>query len=330
MATKENSLPFVDLLLFLFDRRKILIRITSATVLIALLIHFISPPWYSVTAKIMPNIVDPGQQFLNQYSGLAAMTGINLDNQTGRFELYPEIIHSNYILDNILENQFECNSFETPVTLYEFWEINPDTTENNWRYEMRVKGRNRLKQEYINPQIDKNTGILKIKVRTPEDPVLATNIANFIVDQIEIYNKKERKYKATDELSSIQISIDRIRKTLNTAEQKLQQFKESNVRQNSPGNEIILDRLKSEVDIQRSIYRELRQQHEVTDISRIKQTETFSILEYASVPIESDKMSFISVVIVAVLLGFSFSIALLLLSILYKELTLKASLRRED
>ena len=187
-------------------------------------------------------------------------------------------IKSNFILDRVLENKFVTKSFTRPVTLFEFWGIEIDSSEENWKYRLYEESKHTLRQTYISSSIIRDTKLLKLKVTVPKDPILAAELANYIVEQLDYYNKYLRKYKATDQRKFIEKSIEETKEKLQLAQNRLKNFEEQNKGIMSPETKLRLDRLKTEVDVQKNVYIELKRQLEVTKIEEIKETETFVCL----------------------------------------------------
>lgn len=302
--TNSENLLIIDILNFIWLSRFKIVTITLFFIIVTFIYVMVVSPWYSAKVKLMPSDKS-GSGVLSQYSNLAALAGINLNMDTGdKYGFYPDIIESNFILSRILEKKFKTRTFDRPVTLFTFWETEIDSSEPNWKHKLLEDSKAKLREEYIHSSLDKITNLLTIKVTVPNDPVLASEIANYIVEQLDIYNKKYRKYKATEQRKFIEKSIEDTKKELREAENVLKEFQENNKEISSPEKILQLERLKTEVEVQRAIYIELRKQLEIAKISEIKETETLNVLDEATVPVRKFKPKRAFILIVMTIIGF--------------------------
>ena len=310
LNVNKNILSY--LVMLLKNRRKIYL-ITGIVTLLGLIYALLASPWYEAQVKILPPTRDSSK--LNMYSGLASLVGINFlgfgyDKQVQ----YPEIIESNFVLDKILENKFKTGLYEKPVSLFQFWDTSIDSSEDNWKHELFEKSKKRLRSEYIGTSIDKKSSILTLSVSAPKDPMLASEMANFIIKQIDIYNKYFRKNKARDQSDFISKGLAEAQENMDNSMQALQTFMEKNKNTGSPEKKLLLERLQTEMEVQKSIYLELRKQLEIAKIEEIKETETLDILEYAQIPVFKIKPKRIVIVLFSMITGFLLSLIYIPLS----------------
>ncbi len=310
ILTKDNDINILALLHFLWNERKKIILIVLISLIIGVLYAFIATPWYQTSIKILPN-EDSGNDF-GRFSSIAAIAGINIGKfSENKQAIYPEIIKSNFVLDRVLKNKFKNSSFDYPVSLFKFWDIEIDSNSTESIRKTYEKSKRILRETYIQSDLDKETNILKLSVSAPRDPLLATSIANFIIEQLDYYNRYMRKNKASEQRIFIENGLEDAEKALFNAQIKVKNFKERNRgTQYSPQNQLELDRLETEVDVQKSIYIELKKQLELIKIEEIKETDTFDILEEATPPSFRIKPHRKIIVIIAFILG-------LIISILY-------------
>jgi uncharacterized protein involved in exopolysaccharide biosynthesis len=291
-----------EILLHLWASRRLILIITALIALVGLFYAVFATRWYTATVKILPSNDQQRSGLLSQYSGLASIAGINIPSFNSQFDLYPEIINSNFILDRILKHEFQAAKSDSPLTLFEFWQTKADTTKPNWRYIRSENAKQNLKRNYIISNIDKN-GMLTISTYVPEDPVLAANLANFIAKNLDNYNKHYRKYKTNDQIKHIEKSIETSTVELEKAETKMRNFLDANLDLSSPGIRLEMERLKTEYEVQKTIFIELRKQKELAAIEKIKTTETLNILEYAEVPIYPSKPKSFFIVVFSFVFG---------------------------
>jgi LPS O-antigen subunit length determinant protein (WzzB/FepE family) len=167
---KDDEIDLLALFAVLWKERKKIIYITAAFTVIGIIYALLVTPWYEATVKIMPSS-DSGSK-LGQYAGIAAMVGINLSGGgEDKQAFYPDIIKSNFVLDRVLEHKFKTKSFDCPVTLFEFWETNIDSSEEDWQHELYEESKKTLRENYISASIDRKTQLHTLSVIVPKDPV---------------------------------------------------------------------------------------------------------------------------------------------------------------
>jgi uncharacterized protein involved in exopolysaccharide biosynthesis len=308
MISKNNEIDILEIIQTIWINKKTIILITTLITILGIIYALILTPWYTANIKILPS--SKSNNFINRYAGLAAMVGIDIQSESGNEQLiYPEIIKSNFILDRLLEHKFKTNKYKYPVSIFEFWDMEIDSTEYNWKNKLYEKAKTILKDNYISSTINNETNILVLTVNVPNDPLLAANMANFIIDQLDIYNKTYRKNKAKEQIDFIETSLDKANSELNNAQENLKLFKENNkIIDSSPAKQLEFEKLKTEAEVQKVIYIELKKQLEIAKIEEIKETETLNILEEASVPFKKTKPNRMQIIFLFFFIGLFISL----------------------
>lgn len=310
-SNKKFSTDEIDLLeIAILIKRNIrqIIIITIAFSFLSIIYSLLATKWYTAAVKIMPGGTEKGSSLLSKYSGLAAITGIDMPSTSSQYNLYPDIIKSNFILDRILEHKFKTKKYTNPVNLFQFWELEIDSSAIDWKHILNEEAKKILREDYIQAEIDPKSNLLTLAVFVPEDPLFAAELANFIAKNLELYNKIFRNYKASDQVKYIEKSIKAGENDLNKAENHMKIFLENNKDHSSPEKRLKYEKLVTDLEVQRTIYIELRKQKELAEIEKIKETETLNILEYATEPIKRYKPKRTIIVIITTFIGFILSI----------------------
>lgn len=278
-----------DLIRSILKNWRLGLSIASIVFFCGLVYAIFATTWYTAQVRIMPNF-GQGEHMLSQYSNLASLAGINMPNETGNnFYLYPDIITSNFILNRVLEHKYNSSIYKEPTSLYPYLDIEYDTTEVNWKHKLKEKAKKLIRQEYIKTFLNDETDLLHIYVNVPKDPILAAELANYILQLLEVYNNDIRHYKARDQKQFINNSLIETQNNLHVAEDNLKLFLDKNKDINAPATKLVYEKYRAELTLQRKIYLELRKQMELAKIQEIKETETLNVLDKAVVPIEKSK-----------------------------------------
>ncbi|MBN1407204.1 MAG: hypothetical protein JW956_05425 [Calditrichaceae bacterium] len=306
----EQEINLVVLFKYLWIEKKKIIYITSFFFIVSIIYAFLATPWYEAKVKILP--ANENNTGLSGFVGIAAMAGIDLNNlNENKQEIYPEIIKSNFILIRVLNTKFKNKTYTYPIDLFQFFEIKFDSSEEGWKSKIYNKMEDYLRENIIHTTIDKINNILTLSIKIPNDPILAAELANFIVAQLDYYNQNIKKNKAKDKRIFIENSLDETQDKLYRAQAAVKMFKEENKIINSPEQQLLLERLNIDVDVQKTIFIELKRQLEIAKIEEIRETETIEILEDANIPINPIWPRKKMIATSGIILGFCFSLFIL-------------------
>ena len=166
-------------LLFAKHLRSIVLIPTIITVCTAIYLFFIAEPVYTSITKVLPVSEDGADA--SSFSGMAAQFGINIPiGMGGKLpwdEIYPEIVHSETLLKDVLKERFSTKKYGKNITLFDIIAF-----ENNLR---RFKQSERTKLaidellEVIHISKDRLSPMVTIEVEGFE-PQFAAHLANAI------------------------------------------------------------------------------------------------------------------------------------------------------
>ena len=119
---EEDEIDLIQLTKTLWKSRKKVIKITIAFMVLGVLVAFLTPPEYSVTTVMVPQV--GGKSKLGGLSSLAAMAGVNL-NIGGGSELsplvYPQIVQSIPFKKALIRTKLSFEGIDHPVTYYDYY-----------------------------------------------------------------------------------------------------------------------------------------------------------------------------------------------------------------
>ncbi len=228
------------------------------------------------------------------------MAGVSMGGSGGAdFSKYmKDILHSDVFLSKIVEREWRVYEDRgDTVTLKEFWELEPDTTEKHWQRKLKKSMHERLKSK-IDYSMDKESGLVKITTLF-NTPFLATEVNRFIVRELNNIILNKLRFKAREKREFIERRLEEVKKELREAENQLKSFRQNNRRVNSsPALMLRQERLIRNVEIKGTVYKELLKQYETSKIEEKKDVPVLDIIDPAQIPVD-DNLSGKKVVLIA-------------------------------
>ena len=283
MNTQDEEISLIDLLAVLLRRKWMIIGVSCAAMVIAVIIAVISlklPPEKS----FLPNEYTPKAQMLinndsSSSSGLSSMlsssglgslasiAGVNVSGGSSNSALAGYLVNSNTIQDAVVDK----------FNLIERYKIEKSP---------RASSREALKKK-LSSNYDDETGVFSVSF-TDIDPEFARDVVNYVVDLLEQrfleLGIDQNKLSEANLKENIQNSYDNIlslQKQIQTLEGSV-----SNIYNPNSAPSIVLDStlLKMELEVQQQIYAQLKAQYESLKVTMASEQPVFQILEYAEVP----------------------------------------------
>lgn len=291
----ENEIDLYEIIKLMWINRKLFIWITSVCTIIGVIYALLATPYFRSTSTLYQAGVD---QQKSRYAGLASALGMGniLGNQTS-FSI-KDVVFSNKILEQVIYNRWKTDQFgEEKVNLIEYWQIEGRSDSKN-----RFLAIKRLKT-LLNFSISEETGLITISVLSKE-PLLASDIVNFITDKVNQYILKEQNTATKQSRIFIEKRLSEVKKELNQAEDDLKKFVNKNRDfLKSPELQLEYNRLKREVEIKNQSYLTIIQQREVLMIEEAKDTPIINILDKGVKPEIKAKPKRSIIVIIFFILG---------------------------
>jgi uncharacterized protein involved in exopolysaccharide biosynthesis len=242
--------------------------------------------YYISAVTILPEYGSKSSM-MSQYSGLAAMAGINVGSTATPTDIYSDLITSETVLAPVIYGKYLTKEWKDSTNLVYYFKTKPD---KKLPYDLRqrqmfIDTYNSLNKEIITTDVEKLTKILTITVKAPESK-LSAEIANRIVNSLDNYVRTKRKSYAKDQLFYIQKRTKQVKDSLTVLEDKLEKFKDYNrITEESPELMLEQSRLLRAVEILNTVYVELNKQLEIAKIDEIKDTPVLNVKEPAKDPV---------------------------------------------
>jgi uncharacterized protein involved in exopolysaccharide biosynthesis len=309
---------FVHFFELLWKYHRIIIKIVVITMVITAGLSFLIPNKYSSSTIILPDIeILSAAQQLGSLQQLASSVGITA-GVTSPSQLYPNIILSETILRPIIYHKYKTEKYDTLVNLIQFWEF--DDEDENLNYEDCLE---KLREKVISIDVDKETFVMTVTVETTE-PKLSADIANNITSQLDSYQRYFRSTNASEQRKFLESRIEEVKKDLTTAEEALKNFREKN-RKIVDSPELLLEqtRLQRDVELNSTMFIELKKQYELAKLEEIKNTPVVQVLDTARPAAEKSSPKRTILVLVAGFLCFIFTTTWLVASDYMRQMAAK-------
>lgn len=279
-ANKNNEIDLLDLFSVLWSYRKMIISVTAIAAVLVVVFAVISivlppdksplPNKYTPKAQMLIASNSSGMSSALSSSGLgslASLAGVNIPSSASNSALASYLVYSNTTLDAIVDK----------FNLIEEYKIEKSP---------RANSREAVKK-LLSANYDDDSGVFTVSYKAT-DPVFARDVVNFVVSILEDrfaaigVDKNQLTKKNLEE--NIQTSYN----TILDLQNQVQNLENSvaNVYSSNGTPSIMTDMslLKMELEVQQTIYAQLKAQYEGLKVSMASEQPVFQILEYAEVP----------------------------------------------
>lgn len=313
MAENNNSIDYLKLLSEFWRRRKFILIFSISIAVITLLIALIWPKKYKSTAVILPDVDKSRLGSFGGLSDLAAMAGISMSSDVSLAKLYPTIIKSESVLKNVIYRRYKTERFADSVNLIQFWGIEKETSERS--YEVALE----QLTEQLSVSSDIKLNVVKLSIETSEAQ-LSADILNTLIKELNRFILTKRTTNASEQRKWIEARLIEVKRDLERAENALKDFREKNrIVIGSPQLMLEQERLARDVQINTTMFIELKKQYEIAKIEEIKNVPIINVLDYARPPAKHTSPREGIVIVVAGLISFVVALSYVFLDFRYKS-----------
>lgn len=271
--SEKKSISMIDIVFIFWSEKNFVVKVTGVVTLIAVIVSLLLPNYYKSTATLLPNNTS-GSGGFSGISELASLAGVNLGNDDQE-KLYPLIINSEAVLKNVIYSMYTPNGSTSSVNLITFWDIDQESP--NLAYEAALK----TMRDALNVSLDLRANTISVSIET-KDPQVSADILNNIVTELDFFMKSKKVTFASEQRRWISTRLTEVEQDLKKSENALKNFRENNrMIGNSPELMLIQGRLMREVEINQTLYIELKKQFEFARIEEVKTTPIISVLDKA-------------------------------------------------
>jgi len=294
-AANENNFSFT--VLFANHIKPLILVSLLSGLLTCIAVFFIVRPVYTSTAKVLP-IGEKGNSF-SDMAGMATQLGLslpmNMGNEIPWDEMFPEIVKSENLKENILTQQFNSDKYGIDQSLNTIIENEYKLSDepNHIRNKMSLDKLNEL----INVSKSRLSPIVTINVDFFE-PQLAGDILSAVIQESGKALIKLKSKQISEKRKFIEERISEVFESLKMSEVALKDFQESNRKPDrSPALKLEESRLEREVTLHNSLYVTLKSQFENVKIEEVEESAMIQVVDGPIVPFRLTKPKrFLSIV----------------------------------
>jgi uncharacterized protein involved in exopolysaccharide biosynthesis len=295
---REQTVTLRDLLPPIWKNRKVILWVSGGLAVLALLVSFLFPRYYKVTATLLPEADKNKLSGLGEFAGLASLAGVNVGG-TDLAKLYPTIVKSETILRTVIEKKYHREGFADSVNLIQVLDIDKDTQEES------MKAAVREVTDLMSVSFESKTNVVQLSLEMT-DRRLSADVLNAIIAELDTYMREKRKTNASEQRKWISIRITEVEQELKSAEDTLKNFREKNRRVvDSPQLLLEQERLMRDVQVKATVYVELKKQVELARIDEIKNIPIVNVLDPARPPVKKERPRRLVITLATFLLAFA-------------------------
>ncbi|MEW5797656.1 MAG: GNVR domain-containing protein [Bacteroidota bacterium] len=312
VSPSAPSLSVYDVLSVFWSKKFLIAKITGSITLLSVVISLMLPNYYKSTATLLPGNTNN----LGRFSGiseLASLAGVNVGGGDDQEKLYPLIVMSESVLKNVIYSQYHSKYSDTLVNLIKFWDIEGDSPEIE--FEITLK---KLREE-MNVSLDVRANTISISIETKE-PRVSAEIVNNVLAELDTFMKTKKTTNASEQRLWISSRLKEVESDLQKSENTLKDFRERNrVIGTSPELLLMQERMIREVQINQTIYIELKKQYEIARIEEIKNAPIINVLDSARPAAKKERPKRALIVLFSFTLGLLGSLSYVTVTFFYKD-----------
>ncbi len=287
MSTDPRSTPRPpisarDILLPVWTNRKRILLVAAVVGAVTLGINFVLPKTYKSTATLLPDTDRNRLSSLSQFAGLASLAGVNVSGGDVP-RLYPAILTSQTVLQDVVEKRYRAEGFPDSVDLIKVFDLRESNPAEN--LEKAIK----QLQESMTVNLDPKTSIVTLSVEM-EGPQLAADVLNALIGELDTFLRTKKITSASEQRKWIEARLQQVEGELRNAEDALKNFREKNRRvTDSPTLLLQQERLARNVQVESTIFVELKKQFELAKIEEIKNISVVNVLDEGRAPVKKER-----------------------------------------
>jgi uncharacterized protein involved in exopolysaccharide biosynthesis len=337
-----QEIDLLELARKVWSARKFILKVCGYAALAGLIVGFSIPRSYTTNVMLAPE----SSNRMGGASGLAAMVGININQNAGEDalspQIYPDIISSTPFLLELFDVRVQDSRGRVDTTLYTYldeyqrapwwsavisapfkllgWGIGLFTSKDDeqgdgtvdpfflTRDQMNIA---KVLAQSIAVGVDKKTGIISLGV-TMQDPLISATVTDTVMTKLQNYITDYRTRKARNDLAYSEKLYNEAKAEYTKAQTNYANFVDANK------NIVLLsfraeqERLQNEVNLSYGIYSQVAQQVQMAKAKVQEITPVYTVVQPAMVPLSPSAPRKMMILIGFIFLGGVFSVGWIL------------------
>ena len=328
----NDNLNFIDLIKILYKNKNTIYRIVFSFFILSIIVSILSTTYYESKISLYPaGELSSSTEIFSDFNDLIETLGINDLSSDNNFYI-PDIIESNSLKKEIVNNKWITNKFDSPVNLVTYWELGEksyfsklslyinkffNAFEYNENLSLELEAIDKL--DNLIDVDEMNSGLIEVKVLM-EEPKLAADIANFISSYVIQYVKSEQRSFANKTKEYLEHRLLIAKEDLYNSENELTDFRiKYPLNLDTPELQLRRIRLIRKVDVNQEVFITIRKQYELSKIEESKERLFINILDIGEESLYKEYPKRFIIIISFLFLGLLFSFLYLFFMNRYKE-----------
>ena len=327
IITNENEIDLLVIWELIKSQKWFLTKISIFFTLLGLIYSLMATVYYDSSISMYPaGEISQTNGGLGEFSGLAKSFGIGGFGSAPTYNI-PDIIQSRTLKKDIILKKWKTAKYPQGTNLIEFWELDKPKLFSPKKWLMNFFPPKRfatnpedllvyeakLKLEKLISVKEELSGLIRISVLM-QDPILASDIANYIAKFVKEFISYEQQMEATRNREFIENQKLDAKNELEKSEELLTDFRNNHpTNLDSPRLKMIRSRLGSTIEENRAVYITLRQQFEIAKIEEVKDNLLINILDNAEPAVLKAKPKRKIIVLLSIFLGGISGISIILI-----------------
>lgn len=328
---KEQEIDIVEIFYILWNARKFIAAVISASLILGIIYLIISANLYR--SKITLYSVSDSNN-ISPFATMAKELGITTSLAMSPNYNIPDIVKSRMLSEKIVSHLWDIDGYDKKITLADYFDdlkniSRPEDIDTDEEIERWTKIRMQSYSEYLSEKRitvaeNKQTNLVTVYVFM-EQPKLSMDVANYISLFVTKWVNDIQMRTVNENLVFIKERLDIVNRELENSENELKKFKETNRSiLNSPDLQLELSRLQRQVLIKQEVYITLIKQKEISQIESNKSFDVVQILDTAIEKTKPFKPGKIQILAGAVLFPLIFSSIFILLTVYINYLIVRS------
>lgn len=328
LITDNDEINVKEIWNILKHKKKLVVKFALISTTIGLTYSLIATIYFESNISLYPaGELSQSGGILGDFQGLAKSFGMGGLSSAPTYNI-PDIIRSRRLKKDIVLKDWKSQKYPKGSNLITYWEIDkikmfspmkiirsilPSGSQNLNKLDLYTY-ESILKLDDLISVKEEISGLITVRVQM-EDPILASNIANYIAEYVKNFISIEQKREANRNIIFVQKQMEEAKLKTENSEDKLTKFRKNNpLRLDTPTTEMIRERLESRVEENRTVYITIRQQLEIAKIDEAKEKLLINILDLAEPAVKKSRPKRTLIVVLSFFAGCMLSVPFALFS----------------